>query len=92
MVSLSLLACWKCNVGCDGTRGSFRYAVWNADSSMILEFADRLNLVICNTRFMKQESKVVTCGWFCYCSLIVHQGDKAKVRNVNVIPIEECVP
>ena len=37
----------------------------NADSSRILEFADGLNLVICNTLFfIKQESKLVTCGWF----------------------------
>ena len=33
----------------------------------ILEFADGLNLVICNTLFMKQESKLVTYihSWFC---------------------------
>ena len=30
------------------------------DGSRILEFADGLNLVICNTLFMKQESTLVT--------------------------------
>jgi len=32
----------------------------NADGSRILEFADGLNLVICNSLFMKQEAKLVT--------------------------------
>jgi len=32
----------------------------NADGSRILEFADGLNLVICNTLFVKQESHLVT--------------------------------
>ena len=35
-------------------------AARNADGSRILEFPDGLNLVICNTLFMKQESKLVT--------------------------------
>jgi len=32
----------------------------NADGSRILEFADGLNLVICNTLFTKQAVKLVT--------------------------------
>jgi len=43
-------------VGYDGTHGGFGYGDRNADGSRILEFADRLNLVVCNTLFMKQES------------------------------------
>jgi len=31
----------------------FEYGSWNADGSRILEFADGLNVVICNTLFMK---------------------------------------
>jgi len=34
--------------------------VVRADGSRILEFADGLNVVICNTLFMKQESTLVT--------------------------------
>ena len=37
------------NVGYDGTHGGFGYGDRNADDSRILEFADGLNLVICNT-------------------------------------------
>ena len=45
---------------------------------------------------MKQESKLVTHMAGSVKSMVdyiaVLQGDKAKVRNVKVIPIEECVP
>jgi len=59
-------------------------------------FADGLNLVICNTLFMKQESQLVTYAAGPVKSMvgyiIVRQEDKAKVCNVKVIPNEECVP
>jgi len=61
------------NVGYDGTRGGFGYGDRNADGSRILEFADRLNLVICNTLFMKQESQLVT--FICSRSML-------KVQNL----------
>ena len=68
----------------------------NADGSRILEFADRLNLVICNTLFTKQEAKLVTYVAGLVKStvdyIMVRQEDKAKVRNVKVISSEECVP
>jgi len=55
-----------------------------------------LNLVICNTLFVKQESKLVTYIPGSVKSMIdyitVWQGDKAKVLNVKVIPCEEGVP
>jgi len=62
----------------------------------MLDIADWLNLVICNTLFMKQESQVVSYAAGPVKSMvgniIVWQDNKAKVRNVNVIPYEECVP
>ena len=48
------------NVGYDGTHGGFGCGSSNADGSRILEFADGLKLVICNTLFTKQEAKLVT--------------------------------
>jgi len=48
------------NVSYYGTHGGFGYGFRNPDGSMILEFADGLNLVICNTFFTKQETKLVT--------------------------------
>jgi len=84
------------NVGYDGTHGGFGYTSRNADGSRILEFADGLNLVICNTLFTKQEAKLVTFVAGPVKStvdyIMVRQEDKAKVRNVKVISSEECVP
>jgi len=61
-----------------------------------LEFADGLNLVTCNTLFMKQESQMViyeACPAKSMVDyIIMQQQDKAKVRNVKVIPNEESVP
>jgi len=39
---------------------AYRFGARNADGSRILEFANGLNLVIYNTLFMEQESKLVT--------------------------------
>ena len=44
----------------DGMHGGYVFGDRNADGSRILEFADGLSLVICNTLFMKQESKLMT--------------------------------
>jgi len=44
----------------DGTHGGFGNGDRNADGSRMLEFADGLNLIICSTLFMKQESQLVT--------------------------------
>ena len=84
------------NVGYDGTHGGFGYGCRNADCSRILEFADGLNLVTCNTLFMKQEAKLVIYVAGPVKSkvdyIMVRQEDKAKFRNVKVISSEECVP
>ena len=40
------------SAGYNRMHGGFGYGDRNADDSRILEFADRLNLVICNTWFM----------------------------------------
>jgi len=45
------------NVGYDVMHDSFGYGNRNADGFRILAFANGLNLVICNTLFMKQESR-----------------------------------
>jgi len=76
--------------------GGFGYGSRNTDGSRILEFADGLNLVICNTLFTKQEAKLVTYVASPVKStvdyIMVWQEDKAKVCNVKVISSEECVP
>ena len=76
------------NAGYEGTHGGFGYGSRNADGSRILEFADGLNLVICNTLFTKQEAKLVTYVAGPVKStvdyIMVRQEDKAKIRNVKV--------
>ena len=68
----------------------------NSFFERILEFADGLNLVICNTLFTKQEAKLVTYVAGPVKStvdyIMVRQEDKAKIRNVKVITSEECAP
>jgi len=75
------------SVGYNGMHGGYRFGDRNADGSRILEFADGLNLVICNTLFMKQESKLVTYVAGAAKStvdyIMVRQGDKVKVRSVK---------
>jgi len=78
------------------SHGVFSYGSRNAEGSRILEFADGLNLVICNTLFTKQEAKLVTYVAGPVKStvdyIMVRQEDKAKVRNVKVISSKECAP
>jgi len=84
------------SAGYDGMHGGYGFGDRNADGSRILEFADGPNVVICNTLFMKQESKLVTYEPGSAKStvdyIMVRQRDKVKFRNVNVIPNEKCVP
>ena len=73
------------NVGYDGTHGGFGYGPRNADGSRILEFADGLNLVICNTLFTKQETKLVTyvAGPVKSTADILRFGRRTKPRFVT---------
>ena len=84
MLKVIVLATFECMV------------VTGLEIEMQIAPADGLNLVICNTLFMKQESKLVTYVAGSAKStvnyIMVRQGDKVKVCNVKVIPNEECVP
>jgi len=53
------------NVGYDGTHGGFGYGDRNADGSKILEFADGLNLVVCNTICEAGIPVCDICSWSC---------------------------
>ena len=66
------------NVDYDVTHGGFGYGDRNADGSRILQFADGLNLVVCNTLFVKQESQLVT-----YAAGPVKSTVAYNIRQVN---------
>ena len=57
IVPLSELYVGSNNVGYDGMHGGYGSGARNTDGSRILDFVDGLNLVSCNTLFMKQEPK-----------------------------------
>jgi len=72
------------SAGYDGTHGCFGYGDRNVDGSRILEFADGLNLVICNTLFVKQESQLVTYAAGPAKSMVDYICDRStKQRFVN---------
>jgi len=79
-----------------GHNGGFGYSSRYADGSRILEYADGLNLVICNTLFTKQGAKLETYVAGPVKStvdyIMIRQEDKAKFRNIKVISSDECVP
>ena len=79
------------NVEYDGTHGDFGYGSRNADGSRILEFADGLNLVICNTLFTKQEAKLITYVAGPVKStvdyILVRQEDKAKIVMSRLLQV-----
>jgi len=82
-------------VGCGGTHGGFGCGSGGADGSRILESAGGLNWVICGTLFARQEARLVACVAGPVKStvdcVVVRRGDGAKVRNVKVVSVGECV-
>ena len=74
--------------------GGFGYGTRNSEGEWILEFAMANNLFVANTCFMKRESHLVTYNsggsksqidFFLY-----RKTFKSMVKNVKVIPREEC--
>ena len=80
--------------GFEDVRGGFGYGTRNSEVERILEFAMANNLFVANTCFMKRESHLVTYNsdnsksqidFFLY-----RKTFKSMVKNVKVIPGEEC--
>jgi len=81
--------------GYEGVHGGFGYGQRNEEEKMILEIADALELVICNTRFKKETTKLVTYAVGDVKTtldyILTRQKDKGMIRNATVIASEECV-
>jgi hypothetical protein len=81
--------------GYEGVHGGFGFGMRNEEGERVLEFCDAMSMVVANTLFKKEESKLVT-----YVSggvksvidyLLVRKCDRNAIRNVKVIAGEECV-
>ena len=46
--------------GFEGVHGGFGFGKGNVEGEVILEFADALNFVVANTRFKKNEGRLIT--------------------------------
>ena len=75
--------------------GGKGFGTRNAEGERILEFGDAMGMVVCNTLFKKEDSKLIT-----YQSgdnrrmidyLMVRKTDRCLVKDVKVISSEECV-
>ncbi len=94
-----ILGDWNGHVGAvkDGFRshGGYGYGVKNAEGDAILEFAEGSGMVVANTCFEREESKLVT-----YKSgelatqvdyIMIDEADRGRMRNCKVIPGEEVL-
>jgi hypothetical protein len=75
--------------------GGFGFGNRNKEGVRILDFAVAMDLVICNTRFQKEDSKLIT-----YSSgevkstvdyILIRRGQNSMVTDMKVIPGESCV-
>jgi hypothetical protein len=88
--------CWSRHGCFEGIHGGKGFGSRNVEGEMLLEFADAMGLVVCNTWFTKKDSQKVT-----YESggsktqvdyVLVRKGERPLVSNVTVTQSEACIP
>ena len=81
--------------GYGGVHGGMGFGTRNAEGERILEFGDAVGMVVCNTLFKKEDSKLITYQSGDNRSMInylmVRKTDRCLVKDVKVISSEECV-
>ena len=81
--------------GYGGVHGGMRYGTRNTEGERILKFGDAVGMVVCNTFFKKEYSKLITYHSADNRSMIdylmVRKADRCLVKDVKVILSEECV-
>ena len=79
-----------------GVHGGMGFRTRNTEDEMILEFSDSVGMVVCNTFFKKEDSKLIIYQSGDNRSMIdylmVRKTDRCLVKDVKVISSEECVP
>ena len=82
--------------GYGGVHCGMGFRTRNAEGERILEFGDAVDMVVCNTFFKKEDSKLITYQSGDNRSMIdylmVRKTDRCLVKDVKVISSEECVP
>ena len=80
--------------GYGGAHGGMGFGTRNAEGERILEFGDAVGMVVCNTFFRKEDSKLITDQSGDNRSMIdylmVRKTDRCLVKDVKVILSEEC--
>ena len=71
------------------------YGTRNAEGERNLEFGDAMGMVVCNTFFNKEDSKLITYQSGDNRSMIdylmVRKTDRCLLKDVKIISSEECV-
>ena len=82
--------------GYSGVHGGKGFGTRNAEGERILELGDAVGMVVCNTFFKKEDSKLITYQSGDNRSMIdylmIRKTDRCLVKDVKVISSEECVP
>ena len=72
-----------------GVHGGMGFGTRNAEGERILEFGDAVGMVVCNTFFYKEDSKLITYQSGDNRSMIdylmVRKTDRCLVKDVKVI-------
>ena len=81
--------------GYGGVHRGMGFGTRNAECERILEFGEAVGMVVCNTFFKKEDSKLITYQSGDNRSMIdylmVRKTDRCIVKDVNVISSKECV-
>lgn len=82
--------------GYEGVHGGFGWGERNQEGEMLLEFADAMEMVVANTCFTKDTTKLVTFesggNKTVVDYVLVRKSDRAMVKDVKVIRGEPCIP
>ena len=81
--------------GFEGVHGGYGFGDRNVEGEMLLEFGEAMEFVILNTWFQKEIAKLVTYeSGGCKSQIdyiLVRKSERSKVKDVKVIPNEECI-
>ena len=78
--------------GYDGVHGGYGFGDRDMDGERLLEFAESLDLVICNSLFKKRKSHLVTySSGGAQTQILTRLKDRKLLKDVKVVPSEECV-